>query len=69
MGLSVPAAKGAMVKGISAADMALRRLSARAVMCVKTMCASQRPNDSCHEWVMARAQGLGHSLNIKVSRW
>lgn len=48
MGLREPAAKGAMVSGISAADMALGQGLASLRVGTTITHAFQRPNDSCH---------------------
>lgn len=48
MGLRVPAAKGAMVRGIRAADMALYNSSAHIKLSLAATHAFQKPSDSCH---------------------
>lgn len=53
IGLYVPAAKGAMVIGISAADMILGEFVSTLKAAMVARLASQTPSGSCHGWVMA----------------
>ena len=63
-GLRVPAAKGATVRGIKAADISLQNLLGEVHSREGVKRTAQKPNDSCHELGRASAQAQDHWLLI-----
>ena len=62
-GFNVPAAKGATVKGMRAADINLQKANQPYPCILAGVVTSRMPNDSCHEWVTVEEPEPDHSLH------
>ena len=62
IGLSVPAANGASVRGTRATEISLHNPLETSNFSNIESATFRKPNDSCHELEMVRGQKLGHWL-------